>query len=1181
MSIRNKEYIELLKHSFNEEKFVEFVIDLLNLYDSDLNRNVIENTITTKQFKDNILHYKHIANYNDGLNNIGVFIIKLNNTTTTQSRNMQRNFVATLLSKYNLDACLVSFYSDRETSWRLSFVKRELSFTDKGIKENLTSAKRYSYLVGEHESVHTAQEFLFKLLEIDNRKITLEDIEKQFDVEKVTKKFFEEYKDKYLELKEFFDKNEDFQTEAKNCDFDSVEFAKKLMGQIVFLYFLQKKGWLGVQLIPNELSVDEYNELLSNNDSVSQNLIRQYFVLNDDKYIVEKTKLRITEIPEDIINLTNVFANTKYNMPWGTGRKDFIRNIFNQAKIEHKNFFDDYLEYFFYKGLNEKRENQYFPLFNCKIPFLNGGLFEPLNNYRWSSAHFEIPNSIFSNDDKNGILDFLDLYNFTIDEEEPLEKEIAVDPEMLGKIFENLLEIDDRKSKGAFYTPREIVYYMCQESIANYLVNKLKINYNEIIEFIKFGDSISQLDWETHLNNENSFIIGESVFENLLNIDKALIDVKVADPSVGSGAFPLGILNEIVKIRNNISTYLLILNENGKIDIDDSFINEFGKRDLYEMKLQTIENSIYAVDIETSAIDIAKLRLWLSLIVDYPNNEEPKPLPNLDCKILQGNSLVEEYKGVSLFSEKMLSNNLKNYRRNNSEDTSIGTIYIEQNLFDNKENMMNLMDSILDLQKKYFITSDNKLKKEIKAKIDDIQIGLVQESLKNDYAKLNEFLEISKKRQKPWFIWQLEFFDVFKNNNGFDIVIGNPPYVREKDNKEIFEPIKCTKFGKKWYQGKMDYWFLFLHNAMNHINENGTISFITSRYWLNSAGGTKLRERIKKELSFTEIVDIGKLKVFDNVVGYHIITSYQKQKNDTYLYKKLENHLYDIGSNENTENITIKELNFKDSFNGKSNEIIFEEKEKINGVVELGEICEISVGVQESPDSVSKKHLDNLDDKSIQLGDGVFVVNQIELDNMHLSVDEMKNIHKYLYGGDINKYIPKYDNKYLIYSDSECKKKIENGEYINLKNHLDKYKSIITSSNGPYGIHRFRKKEYFISEKIVCPSMFEHPRFMYDNDNYFVGMSTNMIISKNDKFNMKYILGILNSQFAEDWFYKYGKRRGIGVDISVGKLREFPIKIVDVSKQNEVINIVDELIFNYSDELQNKLNNIILDIYNN
>jgi hypothetical protein len=399
---------------------------------------------------------------------------------------------------------------EKESSWRLSFVKKELNYSDKGIKQVITPAKRFSYLVGENESVHTAQEFLLKLLKIDSRKITLSDIEEVFDVEKVTKKFFAEYKEKYLQLNDYLKHNNDFKIESQKCDFTSSEFAKKLMGQIVFLYFLQKKGWLGVQLIPKELSIKEYNSLMEQNDSVSQKLINNYFKLNDNNvYVIEKTKLRMSELEEDIVNLTNIFSGSKYDEPWGTGDKSFVRTIYKQCIKEHRNFFDECLELFFYKGLNEKRENQYFPMFNCKVPFLNGGLFEPLNNYRWSSAHFNIPNETFSNSEHNGILDFLDLYNFTIDEEEPLEKDIAVDPEMLGKIFENLLDVDDRKSKGAFYTPREIVYYMCQESLANYLVNKLGVDHDEVIKFIKYGDESTHIVY----NNRRNSIIVDDILE--------------------------------------------------------------------------------------------------------------------------------------------------------------------------------------------------------------------------------------------------------------------------------------------------------------------------------------------------------------------------------------------------------------------------------------------------------------------------------------------------------------------------------------------------------------------------------------------------------------------------------------------------------------------------------------------
>lgn len=886
MSTRNKEYIEFLKHSFNEDKFIDFIVDLLNLSPSDLNKNISENNVLSNQYKENIKYYKFIANYNDGMNNLGVFIVKLNDTTSTKARNMQRNFVASLLQKYNLDASLVAFYSDKETSWRFSFVKKELSFTDKGVKENLTSAKRYSYLVGEHESVHTAQEFLFKLLEIDDRKITLADIEKQFDVEKVTKRFFEEYKEKYLELKEYLDKNEDFQTEAKNCDFDSVEFAKKLMGQIVFLYFLQKKGWLGVQLIPDELSIEEFEELLSVNDNISQNLIRNYYTLDNGKYVVEKTKIRISEIQENIINLSNVFKGTKYDMPWGTGDKQFIKHIFKQAKIEHKNFFDNYLEQFFYKGLNEKRDNQYFPLFNCKIPFLNGGLFEPLNNYRWSSAHFEIPNLLFSNDDKTGILDFLNLYNFTIDEEEPLEKDVAVDPEMLGKIFENLLEVDDRKSKGAFYTPREIVYYMCQESLANYLVNKVNVDYNEIITFIKYGDIISQYDWELSISNKTNYEIGKSLYDNIIGIDKALIDVKVADPAVGSGAFPLGMLTEIVKIRTNLQIYMMIQNELGILNIDSLHGTNHLETDMYKMKLQTIENCIYAVDIESSAVDIAKLRLWLSLIVDYPNDNEPKPLPNLDCKIMQGNSLMDEFEGIPLFSPKMLSNNLKNYQRKESVLNSVKDINIQQTLFNETKDLNQYIEKLLELQREYFITSDNKIKKELKEKIDNIQLGMVEESLKSDSNKLERFKEISKKREKPWFIWQLEFYDVFKNNSGFDIVIGNPPYI-DSEGMSTDNPELRKKYAEKYKfaKGNWDIYIIFFELAFNLLNDKGNLIYITPDKWVSKPFGDELRKRLY--MNIKSIMVAGR-KIFESAKVDSIITNINKKIEDRILIKKYE-----------------------------------------------------------------------------------------------------------------------------------------------------------------------------------------------------------------------------------------------------------------------------------------------------
>lgn len=1187
MSTRNKEYLELLEHSFNEEKFIKFIIDLLNLDISSLNRNVVEINITQNQYKDSIDYYKFVANYNDGMNNIGVFIIKLNNTSSTRARNMQRNFVATLLQKYNLDGALVSFFSDKEKTWRLSFVKKELSFTENGVKESLTSAKRYSYLVGEGESTHTAKEYLLHLLDIDNRKITISDIEKQFDVEKVTKKFFEEYKEKYLQLKEFLDKNEDFQTEAKNCDFNSEEFAKKLMGQIVFLYFLQKKGWLGVQLVPNELTIEEYNELLSQNDSVSQSLIKNYYTYENNKYIVEKTKLRILEMQEDIINLTNIFKGTKYDMPWGTGKKDFIMYIFNQSQKEHKNFFDDYLEYFFYKGLNEKRENQYFPLFNCKIPFLNGGLFEPLNNYRWSSAHFEIKNSLFHNDNEDGILDFLNLYNFTIDEEEPLEKEIAVDPEMLGKIFENLLEIGDRKDKGAFYTPREVVHYMCQESLSNYLSNKVGIDYAEINQFIKYGEMISQYDWNLSLDGDTEFAIGKSVYDNILEIDNALTNVKIADPAVGSGAFPLGMLNEIVKLRNNIQTYILIQKELGVLSLDNLYSTEHLETDIYKMKLQTIENCIYAVDIETSAVDIAKLRLWLSLVVDYPSDKEPRPLPNLDCKIMQGNSLIQDFENVPLFSEKMLETNLKGYHRNESQLSYVSDVHIQQTLFDDTKQINEYIDKMLDLQKEYFITSDNKLKKDLKEKIDLIQMGMVEESLRSEPKKLERFKEISKKKQKPWFIWKLEFYDVFKNNGGFDIVIGNPPYIKEGKNSDVFKGLKNNKY----YKGKMDFWYFFACIGIDLLVKEGTLCFIAPNNWITSFGASIMRNKVLTETTIKQFIDFNNYMIFDTasiqtmimllsksntkkyVVDYRKITSDDFNKLDLESILKLQDSEKYI--NESIEFIPSNFMNEYIQFSyGTDGNLI--NKIKNHGNYYLTKE-DISQGIVMPQDRLNQKNATILGNGH-EKDEGIFVINNLEKNQMSLSEYETNIIKPYYSSSNIHKYwFDSKNEEWIIYTNKDVIKSID--KYPNIKKHLDKYKDIITSDNKPYGLHRPRNNYFFEGEKIICFRKCIEPTFSYNNCSSYVSQTYNII--KTESISLKYLCSLLNSKLIKFWLKKCGKLQGNNYQLDSEPLMKIPIYNCNNELTLRIEKLFDTILSNpvNAKESMDEIDDIVFKLY--
>ena len=300
------------------------------------------------------------------------------------------------------------------------------------------------------------------------------------------------------------------------------------------------------------------------------------------------------------------------------GDLNYMQNLFERSAHQ-----DDYLDYvlepLFFGILNtkpEERESVFDDYLWDKslltewneIPYLNGGLFERDEN--------DEPESKFPAELFRRLFNFFSEYNFTIDENDPNDAEVGVDPEMLGKIFENLLE--DNKDKGAFYTPKEIVRYMCQESLIAYLDTATSIAADKIRKFVITPE-------------EGVFDIPENKKAKLLD---ALKDVKICDPAIGSGAFPMGLLNELLRCREALSATTTF-------NFQFSTFNSTRS----QLKKSIIQNNIYGVDIEKGAVDIARLRFWLSIVVD---EDTPSPLPNLDYKIMQGNSLIESYKGLDL-----------------------------------------------------------------------------------------------------------------------------------------------------------------------------------------------------------------------------------------------------------------------------------------------------------------------------------------------------------------------------------------------------------------------------------------------------------------------------------------------------------------------------------------------------
>lgn len=914
--------------AYDSESFTQFIKEFFN--NCTIVSKVYKDYWNWSEFAYYMNCYTHIGNYiDDNKNKIAIFSVELKkNRNVERARSMQRNFISKLLSKANYDAAIVAFYSEDEPKWRLSLVRLDYEFAKGRVKSKLTPAKRYSYLVGEKEPCHTAKERLLPIFENDKFNPTLNNIEEAFNVEKVTEEFFKKYREKYCELKDHLDESDDFNEEAEKHKFTSEQFAKKLMGQLAFLYFIQKKGWLGVKVLPHAINDKQYKNAYYNYNKSARRIVPEvYKQVSENSYKLNYEELKKLD-DEDSDILAGCFKAEK----WGSGEKSFIRHLFNNCKKleekEDKNFFDDYLEPLFYEALNHKRgDNNYYNKFNCKIPFLNGGLFEPLENYDWKNSTFELPNELFSNADikgeenADGILDIFDRYNFTMNEDEPLEREVAVDPEMLGKIFENLLDVKDRKSKGAFYTPREIVHYMCQESLINYLVNETGIEYEEIKDFIIYGEIMKDEDTgkEVKLGTEQ-MQIPLSVYNNLKLIDDKLADVRIADPAVGSGAFPMGMISEIVKARNNITEYFVAqysitkeMNDSEKKMKQSQRARIYESRNPYKLKRNIIKNSIYAVDIEASAVDITKLRIWLSLVVDeeleptyddimsgFDKQKDPQALPNLDYNIMCGNSLIDEFEGIKLFDDSILD------KKEHSLKSEISNW--QMSLFN--DNIEKLLEDLFKEQDRFYGEDDSKHKLEIKKNIEKIIDDMIRLKLANDNNSegLAKYDGSLKAKTKPYFLWKLEFGKVFKDKGGFDIVIGNPPYLSYygrfkaellKEEEDFFK--RNYKFisernrrnDSKFVIGRFNSIMFFLERATHVLHDKGICSYIID-LTIHKNPSEDIRKYLIDNTRIIEIIN--NLAEFDNVGSGQTILSFKNAKSeDDYLINITDKHLNDKG----------------------------------------------------------------------------------------------------------------------------------------------------------------------------------------------------------------------------------------------------------------------------------------------
>lgn len=1010
-------------------------------------------------------------------------------------------------------ALIVFHYPHNPTEWRISFVSKGRNATD------ATSAKRYTYLVGDDQACRTVAK---RFDELTKKPKTLENITEAFSVEKLSDDFFETYRNIYADFVQHItgkryvkekgkwiestiqEPDEQLQSAFDGDEKSVRDYVKKMMGRLVFLQFLQKKGWLGV--------------------------------------------------PAD--------------KPWGEGDQHFLQNLF--AKSNHKDdFLDKVLEPLLFETLNDgERANEIADARlgeNIKIPYLNGGLFE--------SDALDKRKVIFPADLFKDLFQFFSEYNFTIDENDPNDAEVGVDPEMLGRIFENLLE--DNKDKGAFYTPKEIVQYMCRESLIAYLTT----DNESMLEAIK--QLVMQHKTESLMPEQKRMLLTK------------LKAVKVCDPAIGSGAFPMGMLQEI---------YQCIVALDGKAE------------NTVDIKKHIIQNSIYGVDLEKGAVDIARLRFWLALVVD---EEKPQPLPNLDYKIMQGNSLLESFEGVDLSiiseadNEMMISGveqltfgeefeapkvQLSIFDKSTKEDLSklLGKYFDIQRNNKEKENLKNRITEIVDgkihshIQQKLRKTIDSyKILENKWLNVGIIDFNLLDKnskeyklylSKKNEAYRLteveNKLIELNENSIRPFFLWHLWFKDVF-DKGGFDILIGNPPYIQlQKNGGLLAKEFEQQNF--QTFERTGDIYSLFYEKGIQLLKNKGILTYITSNKWMRAGYGKSTRAFFCEHEPL-KIIDLGS-GVFDTAtVDTNILTIRKiKQKPQTYSLKALdiskERNIIDFDLFNNRW-ITLNKLS-DDCWN-----ITNELEQRIKTKVETKGI------------PLKDWDIDIYRGITTGYNEAFIVDNTIKNEICLKDPKSIKILKPVLRGKDIKKFNCKWAGLWMITTHNGYKDENSNkippifiDEYFAVKEHLDKYlpqlENRIDKGFTPYNLRNCAYQNEFEKEKIILTKASKEQSFCLDIDGYYL-LNTSYFIST--KFS-KYLIAILNSKLCNYFFVEFYQSGGINGEITIQSVLNLPIPFISEILQKPFKDLVELIISKKLNDLstiiyEQKLDNLVYKLY--
>ncbi|EAW7298702.1 class I SAM-dependent DNA methyltransferase [Campylobacter coli] len=880
------------------------------------------------------------------------------------------------------------------------------------------------------------------------------------------------------------------------------------------------------------------------------------------------------------------------------------------------------------------------------LPYLNSSLFEKQsieNTLEISSLSndlklFYYKNTVLKDDKckaKKGqvglleyLFEFLDSFDFGSDDEqsEILSQKELISSSVLGNVFEKL----NGYKEGSFYTPSFITSYMCKESITKVVLDKFNA------QFDLDAKDISEL--RKSLRKED-----KKAQKELLN------SIKICDPAVGSGHFLVSALNVMLSIYDELNLfdeefYLEVQNDEILITNHKGEFIEYKRpstpkdkahliqQELFHTKKDIIENNLFGVDINPNSCEITKLRLWIELLkhsfyqsFDDENYHDLKTLPNIDINIKCGNSLVSYFEtGKSLSHYPNIKERMSKYKRI-VKDYKEG-FYTDKNLI--AKEIKNLQESF-----KNFCLKD-KFNKEIKQLTnganeyskkygDFLADEHHDEKFKSFFSKnmfefsfdekvaIKEFANLKKEYDNIFnlesnhpFEWRFEFPEILDddgNFKGFDLIIGNPPYIKEAENKELFTNTKKLRT----YQGKMDIWYHFVGRGFDILKNNGYLAFIATNNWVTNSGAKKLRNIVLEESQILSLVDFSSFMVFDSASIQTMIMSFQKTKSpknyefhfakittQTPIYEDVINLL----KNEKTQNNEILKINLtpKKFIDKTLNFTKSDYEELFNKIQKYGKFYleekEVANGIHPHYDFINNR-INSNHNFAFKIGQGIFGLSEEEKEKLKLTKLENNLVKPYYDTQNFLKFFFKKNNhQWLIYTNSSFKNPNSMDDYPNLKKHLDKFQNVITSDNKPYGLHRARDEKFFTgSPRIVAlRKCVGEPKFSYVDFDCYV--SATFYVIKTQRINVKYLTAILNSKLIAFWLKHKGKMQGNNYQIDKEPLLNIPIVTINSKNQkiaDELINLVDEILKAKEQDknantspLEEKINNMVYKIYN-